>query len=118
MKIVFDTDILSCIAKVRLFSFLKELFPESEFIIPGRVYEEILKAKKFGYYFAGYIIDLIDDSNLKIPVLTVEEGNKIRELENTNLHFGEIEAIVLSMRDNSILFSNDSVYYDKHRFFI
>jgi hypothetical protein len=66
MKIVFDTDILSCIAKIKSFDFIKEIFPESEYVVPGRVYEEILKAKKYGYDFLDYIIDLIDKSILVI----------------------------------------------------
>ena len=117
MNIVFDTDILSCIAKIKGFDFIKEVFPKSEYIVPGRVYEEILKAKKYGYDFSAYIIDLIDESVLSIPNLTAEEGQKIRDLEFTNLHFGEIEAMVLSMRQNSILLSNDYVVKKKAKEF-
>jgi hypothetical protein len=82
MNIVFDTDILSCIAKIKGFDFIKEVFPKSEYIVPGRVYEEILKAKKYGYDFSAYIIDLIDESVLSIPNLTAEEGQKIRDIES------------------------------------
>jgi len=52
---------------------------------------------------------LINDRVLDLTSLTSAEILKIKELdENLNLHFGEIEAIVLALRKNAILLSNDS----------
>ncbi len=82
MNIVFDTDILSCIAKIKGFDFIKEVFPKSEYIVPGRVYEEITKAKKSGYDFSDYIINLINKSLLVIPNLTLKKSKKSESLNS------------------------------------
>lgn len=108
MNVVFDSDILSCIAKTRRFEFIATVFPACTFLVPGRVYEELVRAKKAGYEFVDYVLNLIDNSQVVMPSLSEEENVKIRELEGTNLHFGEIEAIVLSRRKDTILLSNDA----------
>ncbi len=82
MKIVFDADILSCIAKIEDFDFIKEIFPESEYLVPRRVYEEITKAKKSGYDFSDYIINLIDKSILVIPTLPPKRAKKSGSLNS------------------------------------
>jgi predicted nucleic acid-binding protein len=107
--VVIDTDIISCLAKIKKFQLLQKLFREAQFIIPQRVYEEIIRAKKEGYGFVDYALRLINDRILDLTSLTSDEILKIKELdENLNLHFGEIEAIVLALRKNAILLSNDS----------
>ncbi len=109
MIVVLDTDILSCIAKIKRFQLLQELFTDAQFIVPQRVYEEIIRAKKEGYGFVDYVLRLIDDRILNLPILTSDEILKIKDLdESMNLHFGEIEAIVLALRENAILLSNDN----------
>ncbi len=109
MIVVLDTDILSCIAKIKRFQLFQELFTDAQFIVPQRVYEEIIRAKKEGYGFVDYVLRLIDDRILNLPVLTADEILKIKDLdESMNLHFGEIEAIVLALRENAILLSNDN----------
>lgn len=109
MIVVIDTDIISCLAKIKKFQLLQKLFREAQFIIPQRVYEEIIRAKKEGYGFVDYALRLINDRILDLTSLTSDEILKIKELdENLNLHFGEIEAIVLALRKNAILLSNDS----------
>ena len=109
MIVVIDTDIISCLAKIEKFQLLQNLFREAQFIIPQRVYEEIIRAKKEGYAFVDYALRLINDRVLDLTSLTSAEILKIKELdENLNLHFGEIEAIVLALRKNAILLSNDS----------
>ena len=109
MIVVIDTDIISCLAKIKKFQLLQKLFREAQFIIPQRVYEEIIRAKKEGYAFVDYVLRLINDRVLDLTSLTSAEILKIKELdENLNLHFGEIEAIVLALRKNAILLSNDS----------
>jgi predicted nucleic acid-binding protein len=107
--VVIDTDIISCLAKIEKFQLLQKLFREAQFIVPQRVYEEIIRAKKEGYAFVDYVLRLINDRVLDLTSLTSAEILKIKELdENLNLHFGEIEAIVLALRKNAILLSNDS----------
>lgn len=109
MIVVIDTDIISCLAKIEKFQLLQKLFREAQFIVPQRVYEEIIRAKKEGYAFVDYVLRLINDRVLDLTSLTSAEILKIKELdENLNLHFGEIEAIVLALRKNAILLSNDS----------
>lgn len=108
MIVVIDTDIISCLAKIKKFQLLQKLFREAQFIIPQRVYEEIIRAKKEGYGFVDYALRLINDGVLDLTSLTSDEILKIKELdENLNLHFGEIEATVLALRKNAILLSND-----------
>jgi predicted nucleic acid-binding protein len=107
--VIIDTDIISCLAKIKKFHLLQKLFREAQFIIPQRVYEEIIRAKKEGYGFVDYALRLINDRILDLTSLTSDEILKIKELdENLNLHFGEIEATVLALRKNAILLSNDS----------
>lgn len=109
MIVIVDTDIISCIAKIERFQLLQKLFADAQFIVPQRVYEEIIRAKKEGYGFVDYVLRLIDDRILNLPILTSDEILKIKNLdENMNLHFGEIEAIVLALRENAILLSNDN----------
>ncbi|MEW6327113.1 MAG: hypothetical protein AB1487_05900 [Thermodesulfobacteriota bacterium] len=109
MIVVIDADIISCLAKIKKFQLLQKLFHEAQFIIPQRVYEEIIRAKKGGYGFVDYALRLINDRILDLTSLTSDEILKIKELdEKLNLHFGEIEAIVLALRKNAILLSNDS----------
>ncbi|GMT46704.1 MAG: hypothetical protein IEMM0007_0270 [bacterium] len=109
MIVIIDTDILSCIAKIKRFQLLQKLFTDAQFIVPQRVYEEIIRAKKEGYGFVDYVLRLIDDRILNLPILTSDETSKIKDLdESMNLHFGEIEAIVLALRENAILLSNDN----------
>ena len=109
MIVVIDTDIISCLAKIKKFQLLQKLFREAQFIIPQRVYEEIIRAKKEGYAFVDYVLHLINDRIMDLTSLTSTEILKIKELdENLNLHFGEIEATVLALRNNAILLSNDS----------
>ncbi len=109
MIVIVDTDILSCIAKTKKIQLLQKLFTDAQFIVPQRVYEEIIRAKKEGYGFVDYVLRLIDDRILNLPILTSDETLKIKDLdESMNLHFGEIEAIVLALREKAILLSNDS----------
>lgn len=109
MIVVIDADIISCLAKIKKFQLLQKLFREARFIIPQRVYEEIIRAKKEGYGFVDYVLRLINDKILDLTSLTSDEILKLKELdENLNLHFGEIEATVLAMRKNAILLSNDN----------
>ena len=109
MIVVIDTDIISCLAKIKKFQLFQKLFREAEFIIPQRVYEELIRAKKEGYGFVDYVLRLINDRIMDLTSLTSTEILKIKELdENLNLHFGEIEATVLALRNNAILLSNDS----------
>ncbi len=109
MIVIIDADIISCLAKIKRFQLLQKLFQNAQFIIPRRVYEEIIRAKREGYSFVDYILRLINDKFLDLPILTSDEISKIKDLEeNMNLHFGEIEAIVLALRENAILLSNDS----------
>ncbi len=109
MIVIVDTDIISCIAKIERFQLLQKLFTDAQFIVPQRVYEEIIRAKKEGYGFVDYILRLIDDRTLNLPILASDEVLKIKDLdESMNLHFGEIEAIVLALRENAILLSNDN----------
>lgn len=109
MIVIIDADIISCLAKIKRFRLLQKLFQNAQFIIPQRVYEEIIRAKREGYTFVDYILRLINDEILDLPILTSDEISKIKDLEESmNLHFGEIEAIVLALRENAILLSNDS----------
>lgn len=106
MIVIIDADIISCLAKIKRFQLLQKLFQNAQFIIPQRVYEEIIRAKKEGYTFVDYILRLINDKILDLPILTSDEISKIKDLEESlNLHFGEIEAIVLALRKNAILLS-------------
>lgn len=108
MIVIIDADIISCLAKIKRFQLLQKLFQNAQFIIPQRVYEEIIRAKREGYTFVDYILRLINDEILDLPILTPDEISKIKDLEESmNLHFGEIEAIVLALRENAILLSND-----------
>ena len=109
MILVIDTDIISCLAKIEKFQLLQRLFREAQFIIPQRVYEEIIRAKKEGYAFVDYVFRLINDRILDLTSLTSHEILKLKELDqDLNLHFGEIEATVLALRKNAVLLSNDS----------
>jgi len=106
--VIIDADIISCLAKIKRFQILQKLFQDAQFIIPQRVYEEIIRAKKEGYNFVDYVLRLINDRILNLPLLTSDEILKIKDLdESMSLHFGEIEAIVLALRKNAILLSND-----------
>ncbi len=108
MNVVFDTDILSCIGKTEIFDLIKELFKGCYFVIPVRVCEELHAAKKIGYDFVDYIFYFIDKSEITVLPLTSEEIPKLILVEkNLNLDFGESEAIVLALRNNSLLLSND-----------
>ena len=108
MNVVFDTDILSCIGKTEIFDLIKELFKGCSFVIPVRVCEELHAAKKIGYDFVDYILYFIDKSEITVLPLTSKEIPKLILIEkNLNLDFGESEAIVLALRNNSLLLSND-----------
>lgn len=109
MIVIIDADIISCLAKIKRFQLLQKLFQNAEFIIPQRVYEEIIRAEREGYTFVDSIFSLINDRILNLPILTSDEILKIKDFEESmNLHFGEIEAIVLALREGAILLSNDS----------
>ena len=109
MNIVIDTDIISCIAKIKKFDLLELLFRQTSFILPNRVYDEIMRAKEQGYEFVNYIISLIDKKKIIIPSLEKSEIHTITKMEQQEraLGFGEIEAIVLATRKDSILLTND-----------
>jgi len=108
MIVIFDTDILSCVCKTKIFDLIKELFKGCDFVIPVRVCEELHAAKKLGYDFVDYMLDLIDNSEISVLPLTAEEIPKLVTIENDlNLDFGESEAIVLALRKDSTLLSND-----------
>lgn len=104
MMVVLDTDILSCIAKIKNMKLLERLFPKSKFLISPRTYDEIKEAKDLGYEFVDYILDLIDK---KIDVISTRNAERMKELEDSGLDFGDITSIALAEEENAILLSND-----------
>lgn len=86
MIVIIDADIISCLAKIKRFQLLQKLFQNAEFIIPQRVYEEIIRAEREGYTFVDSIFSLINDRILNLPILTSDEILKIKDFEeNMNL---------------------------------
>lgn len=84
------------------------MFKGCDFVIPVRVCEELHAAKKLGYDFVDYMLDLIGNSEILVLPLTSEEIPKLVTIENDlNLDFGESEAIIIALRKDSILLSND-----------
>ncbi len=107
--IVLDTDILSCFSKIRKFHLLEKLF-KSQFYIPPRVYEEVLRAKEKGHDFVDYTIKLIHNEKIRIATLNETEVSIVKELaKKRKLGFGEIEAMALAKNRGWILLSNDKV---------
>lgn len=85
--IVLDTDILSCFSKIRKFDLLENF--KTQFYIPPRVYEEILRAKEKGCDFVDYAIKLIDDRKIRIATLNDTEVSIVKELaKRRKLGFG------------------------------
>lgn len=105
MIIILDTDIISCIAKIKEMELVERLFQKSDFHITSAVYDEIKEAKDIGYDFVDYILDLIRKGSLKI--ISVHNIERIKELEEFALGLGEIESIVAAEENKGILLSND-----------
>jgi len=105
MIVVFDTDIISCIAKTENIELIENIFPGFRFSISPRVYDEIREAKDIGYDFVGYIQNLIDTK--RIEIISAKNAERMKELEDSGLDFGDIESIAVAEENNAILLSND-----------
>lgn len=105
MIVVLDTDIISCIAKIKEMGLLERLFQKYDIYITFAVYDEIKKAKDLGYDFVDYIFDLIKEKRVKI--ISVYNIERMKELEELGLGLGEIESIVAAEDNDGILLSND-----------
>lgn len=105
MTAILDTDVLSCIAKIKNMELLEKLFPKFKFSISSRTYDEIKEAQDMGYGFVEYIQELID--NKRINVTSAKNAERMKELEDSGLDFGDITSIALAEERNATLLSND-----------
>lgn len=60
MKLICDTDILSSLSKVGRLELLERAFPEGEFLISDRTYDELFRSKEEGYDFPDKVFDFCD----------------------------------------------------------
>ena len=116
MKVLLDTDIASCLSKINGFDVIFTLFPNSNFFIPTRVFEELKEAEELGYRFVGTIFSLLGD---KIEITSLNE-EEVRDYEEINrigkFGYGEKECIsICRNRDDFILLSNDGHVNKKSR---
>ena len=84
MKVLLDTDIASCLSKINSFEIIFNLFPNSHFFIPTRVFEELKEAEELGFRFVETILKLLGE---KIEI-TPLNGEEIRDYENRELGSG------------------------------
>ena len=116
MKVLLDTDIASCLSKINRFDVLFKLFPNSNFFIPIRVFEELKEAEELGFSFVGIISGLLGD---KIEITSLNE-EEVRDYEEINrigkFGYGEKACIVICRnREDFILLSNDGHVNKKSR---
>ena len=116
MKVLLDTDIASCLSKINGFDVIFTLFPNSNFFIPTRVFEELKEAEELGYRFVGTIFSLLGD---KVEITSLNE-EEVRDYEEINrigkFGYGEKECIsICRNRVDFILLSNDGHVNKKSR---
>jgi hypothetical protein len=105
-SLIFDTDVLSTFGKIKKFGLLQKLIPDMMFSIPSSVYDELLRAKDYGYDFVDYILE---SEIIEVTILNSDEWsffNKLR-IEHTSLGVGELEGISICKYRNCILITND-----------
>jgi len=116
MKVLLDTDIASCLAKINGFDVILKLFPNSKFFIPTRVFEELKEAEELGFRFVGTISNLLGDK-IEITSLNEEEVRDYEEISRIG-KFGYGEKACIAMcrnREDFILLSNDGHVNKKSR---
>ena len=67
---IFDTDVLSTFGKIKKFGLLQKLIPDMVFSIPSSVYDELLRAKDYGYDFVDYILE---SEIIEVTILNSDE---------------------------------------------
>lgn len=112
MKVVCDTDILSSLAKADELKVLKRVFPEAEFLISDRVFDELLKSKREGFSFPQRIFDFC--AVIDFEKEEFQEYQKRRKGKNyLSLSNADIANLVIAKERNHPLISNDSVLLKK-----
>ena len=116
MKVLLDTDITSCLSKIDGFDVIFKLFPNSNFFIPTRVFEELKEAEELGYRFVETIFSLLGDK-VEITSLNEEEVMDYEEINRIGkFGYGEKECIsICRNRVDFILLSNDGHVNKKSR---
>jgi hypothetical protein len=116
MNIIMDTDTTSCLSKIDGFNVLFKLFPNSDFFIPTRVFEELKEAEELGFGFVEIVFNLL---GRKIEIISLNE-EEIRDYEEINrigrFGYGEEAGIAICRnRKDCILLSNDGYVNKKSR---
>lgn len=108
MKVLLDTDIASCLSKINSFEIIFNLFPNSRFFIPVRVFEELKEAEELGFRFVETILKLLGEK-IEITPLNGEEIRDYEEIDRIGkFGYGEKACIAICRsREDFIVFSND-----------
>lgn len=106
MKILCDTDILSCFAKIEELHILKQLFPNADFLIPTGVYEELVRNIEAGFNFPHQIFKFVKKIQLSEDEL--EEYSKLLEAKG-DLGKGELQCIIIAKNRKYPFLTNDKV---------
>ena len=116
MNVLLDTDIASCLSKINSFDVIFKLFPNSNFFIPTRVFEELKEAEELGLRFVGTIFSLLGDK-IEITSLKKEEVMDYEEISRIGkFGYGEKACIAICRnRNDFILLSNDGHVNKKSR---
>ncbi len=103
---MFDTDILSMLAKIGRVDLLKKLFPESSLLITFEVYNELLRAKEAGY---DYIDDIINHE-FKVVHLDADLIEEYEQKKDSlkSLHAGELTSILFCKKRGMDFATNDT----------
>ena len=115
--IVPDTSVLSSLAKIRYLQIIRDVFPGKQIVICSATMKELLVSKEKGYEFVDRIIEHIaykgEELNssrwllVRYPDEEVSMGINEAYGKYPYIHFGEIEAIVFSKKNNAALLIDD-----------
>lgn len=116
MNVILDTDIASCLSKIKGFGIIFNLFPNTRFFIPARVFEELKEAEELGFSFVETVFSLLG-KKIEITSLNEEEVVDYEEINRIGrFGYGEKACIaVCRNREDFILLSNDGHVNKKSR---
>lgn len=103
--VISDCDLISTIAKVNKIGLLEEIFPSSRMVITTSVYNELLKAKEYGFDFP----DRIMQSNIELINTERDELGIFEDfMQDYRIHLGEAEGIAIAKCRNGVFLTNDA----------
>ncbi|MFB6089320.1 MAG: hypothetical protein ABEK36_06080 [Candidatus Aenigmatarchaeota archaeon] len=112
MKILCDTDILSSLAKVNRLDLLERAFPNSEFVISDRIYDELFKSKENGFDFPDRIFNICKVISMSEEEIKTYE-KKRDDVKYFPLSNADLESLIIARENNYPLLSNDYALLQK-----